>query len=60
MTVFLELSMNEDKFSVEVQDIGSPITIMAIHGGRIEPGTSNIVKAIAGRDFNIIALMGKS
>lgn len=56
---FLELSMNEDKFSVEVQDIGAPITIMAIHGGRIEPGTSNIAKTIAGRDFNYYCFNGE-
>ena len=51
--------MNEDKFSVEVQDIGSPITIMAIHGGRIEPGTSNIAKAIAGKNFNYYCFNGE-
>jgi len=56
---FSELSMNEKKYSTDIQDIGSPITIMAIHGGKIEPGTSAIAKKIAGNNFNYYCFNGE-
>ena len=33
-------------------DVGSTITIIAPHGGKIEPRTSDIVKRIAGNQYN--------
>ncbi|WP_350340062.1 poly-gamma-glutamate hydrolase family protein [Halomonas sp. A3H3] len=39
-------------------DRGSPITIMAIHGGKIEPGTSSLAKRIAGDTFNYYSFSG--
>lgn len=53
-TSFSELSKYEkpSSFSIDMEDRGSSITIMAIHGGRIEPGTSRLVKRLAGSRFN--------
>jgi phage replication-related protein YjqB (UPF0714/DUF867 family) len=45
-------------FSIETADRGSPITIMAIHGGKIEPGTSSLAKLIAGDTFNYYSFSG--
>lgn len=36
----------------------SPVAIIAPHGGRIEDGTSEIARAIAGDDFNLYLLEG--
>ncbi|MBR2513193.1 MAG: poly-gamma-glutamate hydrolase family protein [Halomonas sp.] len=45
-------------FSIEIADRGSPITIIAIHGGKIEPGTSSLAKRIAGDTFNYYSFSG--
>lgn len=51
---FAELQAHEkdSSYSIQLVDRGSPITIMAIHGGGIEPGTSQLTKALAGTEFN--------
>lgn len=36
----------------------SPVTIIAPHGGLIEPGTSEIARRIAGDDLNLFAFYG--
>ena len=36
----------------------SSVAIFAIHGGNIEPGTSEIAKAIAGEDFSLYCFEG--
>lgn len=51
---FQELSQHEklDKdYKITVIDRSSPVTILAIHGGGIEPGTSELTRAI-GADYN--------
>ncbi|MGM0855887.1 MAG: poly-gamma-glutamate hydrolase family protein [Pseudomonadota bacterium] len=45
-------------FSIAYADRGSPITIMAIHGGKIEPGTSSLAERIAGDRFNYYSFSG--
>lgn len=45
-------------FQIRFQDHGSPVTIMAPHGGRIEPGTSEIAQDIAGEHFNWYSFEG--
>jgi len=37
---------------------GSPIAVIAPHGGRIEPHTSAIAREVAGRDFNLYLFEG--
>lgn len=57
---FAELKSEQPQvaFSIEIADRGSPITIMAIHGGKIEPGTSSLAKRIAGDTFNYYSFRG--
>lgn len=48
---FAELTANERvgiDFQIRVENRGTPVAIIAPHGGRIEPGTSEIAATIAG------------
>lgn len=58
---FAELQAREaaKNYQIERLDRGSPITIMAIHGGRIEPGTTGLAKAVARDEFNLYCFNGK-
>ena len=58
---FNELRSHEEinrDYQIWVNDVGSPITIMAPHGGRIEPRTSYIARRIAGDQFNCYCFEG--
>lgn len=46
-------------FLIETADRGSPITIMAIYGGKIEPGASSLAKQIPGNTFNYYNFNGQ-
>ena len=37
----------------------SPVAVIAPHGGAIEPSTSEIAAAIAGREFNLYCFEGR-
>jgi len=54
----LESEQPNGAFSIETVDRGSPITIMAIHGGKIEPRTSSLAKRIANDTFNYYNFSG--
>lgn len=45
-------------YQVSVNDNDSDITFMAIHGGGIEPGTSEIVNFLAGKKYNSYSFDG--
>jgi phage replication-related protein YjqB (UPF0714/DUF867 family) len=49
--------INED-YRISVFDVGSPITIIAPHGGKIEPKTSYIAAGIALDQFNYYCFEG--
>jgi phage replication-related protein YjqB (UPF0714/DUF867 family) len=49
--------LNED-FRISIFDVGSPITIIAPHGGKIEPKTSYIADSIARQAFNCYRFEG--
>jgi len=58
---FSELSAHEKinrDYNIWISDVGSPITIMAPHGGKIEPRTSYIAKRIARDKFNCYCFEG--
>ena len=55
---FEELSRNESDFRVEVCDRSSDVTIIAPHGGRIEPNSSEIAALIAGETYNFFSFNG--
>ena len=49
--------LNKD-YKLSISDVGSGITIIAPHGGKIEPGTSDIAKKIATQRFNCYCFEG--
>ncbi len=46
-------------FDIRTASRSSDIVIMAPHGGRIEPGTSELAEAIAGSDYDFYCFEGK-
>jgi phage replication-related protein YjqB (UPF0714/DUF867 family) len=55
---FDDLAANERlgiDYRIRIEDRGAPFVILAPHGGRIEPGTSEIAEAIAGTDLSFYA-----
>ncbi len=58
---FQELSKNERKdidYEIILRDRKSNATIVAIHGGKIEPCTTELAEAISGDDFNFYTFKG--
>ena len=58
---FDELTSHEEidrDYKIWVSDVESPITVMAPHGGRIEPRTSYIARKIARDKFNCYCFEG--
>jgi phage replication-related protein YjqB (UPF0714/DUF867 family) len=49
--------LNAD-YKISISDVGSPITIIAPHGGKIEPKTSEIAAGIARDKFNYYCFEG--
>ncbi|MFX4608957.1 poly-gamma-glutamate hydrolase family protein, partial [Acinetobacter baumannii] len=45
-------------YHVTVERRGSGVAIVAPHGGRIERGTSEVARAIAGNDFDLYLFEG--
>ena len=45
-------------YKLSIRDTGSPVTIIAPHGGKIEPRTSDIVKNIAREGYNYYCFEG--
>jgi phage replication-related protein YjqB (UPF0714/DUF867 family) len=50
-------ALNKD-YKLSISDVGSRVTIIAPHGGKIEPGTSDIAKKIATQRFNYYCFEG--
>lgn len=57
---FAELRASEpaNAFRVVVQRAGGPLAIVAPHGGAIEPGTSEVSRAISGADMSLYLFEG--
>ena len=58
---FAELDHHEERnkdYKISTVEVGSSITIIAPHGGKIEPGTSDIVRRIASQRFNYYCFEG--
>lgn len=45
-------------YKIEVQDRNSGTLVMAFHGGYIEPGTTELAKAVAGEDLSFYGFEG--
>jgi phage replication-related protein YjqB (UPF0714/DUF867 family) len=57
---YSELSAHEREgvdYRVEVIDRASPVTVFAIHGGKIEASSDNAAKLVAGDDWNVYAFV---
>ncbi len=48
----------DQDYRISIQDVGSPVTIIAPHGGKIEPRTSDLAKTIAKDDYNCYCFEG--
>ena len=48
----------EENFTIEYEDRKSPVTVTAIHGGLIEPGTNEIAKELSGEIYNFYIFKG--
>jgi phage replication-related protein YjqB (UPF0714/DUF867 family) len=56
---FKELELNENKnFNINISNKNKDVTVLAIHGGEIEPITSDIAEMIASVDFNYYIFNG--
>ncbi len=58
---FAELKNHEKHnkdYKISISNVGSRITIIAPHGGNIEPGTSDITRKIATESFNYYCFEG--
>ena len=55
---FRALERRESEFRIEVVDRGSDVTIIAPHGGRIEPQTAEIAALIANAHYNLFCFHG--
>jgi phage replication-related protein YjqB (UPF0714/DUF867 family) len=49
---------SKDAYRIVVSDRNSDVTIIAPHGGEIEPGTSEIAVAVAGQSYNAYRFEG--
>ena len=48
----------EEDYAISLRDVGSRITIIAPHGGKIEPRTSDLARHIAGENYNFYSFEG--
>ena len=58
---FKTLAENErlgKDYRIQLSDVGSSVSLIAPHGGRIEPHTCQIAKKIAGQTFNYYCFEG--
>lgn len=58
---FEELSREKREghdYQIKVKNNQSTVTVFAIHGGKIEPGTSELAKKIANKDMNLYLFEG--
>ena len=60
-TGFDELAKHEKAakdYQISISDVGSAVTIVAPHGGKIEPNTSEIARRIASGNYNCYCFEG--
>jgi phage replication-related protein YjqB (UPF0714/DUF867 family) len=50
-------TLDED-YTLSLRDAGSRVTIIAPHGGKIEPRTSDLARRIAGENYNFFCFEG--
>ena len=58
---YTELARHEKQgtdYRIVVHDVASSVTIIAPHGGKIEPGTAQLASAVAGDQYNYYGFEG--
>ena len=55
----LKASEPESSYHIEVRVKGTAVALIAPHGGKIEPGTSEICRSVAGNDFTYYLFEGR-
>jgi phage replication-related protein YjqB (UPF0714/DUF867 family) len=58
---FEELKRHEtldQDYTISLRDVGSRVSIIAPHGGKIEPRTSDLARLIAGANYNLYCFEG--
>jgi phage replication-related protein YjqB (UPF0714/DUF867 family) len=55
---FSDLAAGETDFSIELADRGSGVTVIAPHGGEIEPHSADIARLICADDYNLFCFIG--
>jgi phage replication-related protein YjqB (UPF0714/DUF867 family) len=58
---FAELAAGEDPSAYRIVSMprGSAVAIIAPHGGNIEPGTSELARAVAGQELSLYLFEGR-
>ncbi|WP_429211310.1 poly-gamma-glutamate hydrolase family protein [Aeromonas veronii] len=54
----LKSSEVEGAYNIEFRELGTVVSLMAPHAGKIEPGTSEICRNVAGNDFTYYLFEG--
>ena len=55
---FNDLAANEEDYFIELEDRGSSVTVVAPHGGEIEPHSADIARLICADDYNLFCFVG--
>ena len=55
---FNDLAANEEDYFIELEDRGSSVTVVAPHGGEIEPHSADIARLICADDYNLFCFIG--
>ena len=55
MTALLERERDGVDYEIETIERDSPVAVLAVHGGTIEPGTDALARAVAGEAFSFYA-----
>lgn len=55
MTALMKAERAGVDYEIEVIERDSPVAVLALHGGAIEPGTDTLARAVAGEEFSFYA-----
>lgn len=55
MTALMKAERAGVDYEIEVIERDSPVVVLALHGGAVEPGTDTLARAVAGEEFSFYA-----
>ncbi len=53
MTALLKGERAGVDYEIEITERDSPVVVLALHGGAVEPGTDALARAVAGKEFSL-------